>query len=105
MAQTPDVFRVEYMSMPRNDSGAELARIKLVANFPITIGNYRNVILGSEYNRLAYDLERDDISINQEGLNYFHVVDINLAYVHKYDEDWRLIGVLRVRLFHNRHLE
>jgi len=98
LAQTPDVFRVEYMLMPRNDSGAKLARLKLVANAPIKTGDFSTIIVGSEYNRLAYDLQRDDIAINQEGLNYFHVVDINLAYVHKYDKDWRLIGVLTPRL-------
>lgn len=98
LAQTPDVFRVEYMLMPRNDSGAKLARLKLVANAPIKTGDFSTIIVGSEYNRLAYDLQRDDIAINQEGLNYFHVVDINLAYVRKYDKDWRLIGVLTPRL-------
>jgi hypothetical protein len=98
MAQTPDVFRVEYMLLPRNDSGAKLSRIKLVANVPIKVGDSSIVVVGSEYNRLSYDLQRDDIAINQEGLNYFHVVDINLGYVRRYGKDWRLIGVLTPRL-------
>ena len=98
MAQTPDVFRAEYMILPRNDSGARLARIKLVANVPIKVSDSSIVVVGSEYNRLSYDLDRDDISINQQGLNYFHVVDINLGYVQRYSKDWRLIGVLTPRL-------
>lgn len=98
VAQTPDVFRVEYMLMPRNDSGAKLSRIKLVANVPFKMRDSSNIIIGGEYNRLAYDLRRDDISISGEGLNFFHVVDLNLAYVHKYNEDWRLVGVLTPRL-------
>lgn len=98
LAQTPDVFRVEYMILPRNDSGARLARIKLVANVPVKVGDSTMLVLGSEYNSLAYDLDREDISINQQGLNYFHVVDINLGYVRRYSRDWRLIGVLTPRL-------
>lgn len=98
LAQTPDVFRAEYMILPRNDSGARLARMKLVANVPIKVGDSSLIVLGGEYNRLAYDLDRDDITINQQGLNYFHVVDINLGYVHSYTKDWRLIGVLTPRL-------
>ncbi len=98
IAQTPDVFRMEYMLLPRNDSGAKLARLKLVANVPIKAGDSSIVVIGSEYNRLSYDLERDDIDINQKGLNYFHVVDINLGYVRRYGRDWRLIGVLTPRL-------
>lgn len=98
LAQTPDVFKVEYMILPRNDSGAKLARIKLVANIPIKIGDSSLLVIGSEYNRLAYDLERIDISINQQGLNTFHVVDINLGFVRTYSKDWRLIGVFTPRL-------
>lgn len=98
LAQTPDVFRVEYMILPRNDSGAKLSRIKLVANLPIKLSDFSLLVLGSEYNRLAYDLDRTDISINQQGLNYFHIVDMNLGFVRTYAQDWRLIGVLTPRL-------
>lgn len=98
VAQTPDVFRVEYMLMPRNDSGAELSRIKLVANIPFKVKDSSNFIIGGEYNRLAYDLQREDITINGAGLNYFHIVDLNLAYVHRYNQDWRFVGVLTPRL-------
>lgn len=98
VAQTPDVFRVEYMLMPRNDSDAKLSRIKLVANFPFKVKDSSNFIVGGEYNRLAYDLQREDITINGAGLNYFHIVDLNLAYVHKYNQDWRFVGVLTPRL-------
>lgn len=98
MAQTPDVFRLEYMLMPRNNAGAELGRVKLVANIPIKVSDSSFVVVGSEYNRLAYDLQRDDISISEEGLNFFHVVDVNFAYVHKYNKQWRLIGVVTPRL-------
>jgi hypothetical protein len=98
MAQTPDVFRVEYMLMPRNDSGAKLSRIKLVANVPFKVKDSSNFIIGGEYNRLAYDLQREDITFSEEGVNYFHIVDLNLAYVHRYNQDWRFVGVLTPRL-------
>lgn len=98
LAQTPDVFRAEYMILPRNDSGVKLARIKLVANIPIKVSDSSLLVIGSEYNRLAYDLDRNDISINQQGLNTFHVVDINFGFVRTYSKDWRLIGVLTPRL-------
>lgn len=98
LAQTPDVFRLEYMLMPRNDSEAKLSRIKLVANVPIKVSDSNNIIIGAEYNRLAYDLLHPDIELGEEGLSYFHIVDLNLAYVHRYNRDWRLIAVLTPRL-------
>lgn len=96
--QTPDVFRLEYMLMPRNDAGAKLSRIKLVANMPIKVSDSNNIVIGSEYNRLAYDLQTNDIELGEEGLNYLHIIDLNLAYVYRYNQDWRFIGVLTPRL-------
>ncbi|MGI9552532.1 MAG: DUF6268 family outer membrane beta-barrel protein, partial [Aurantibacter sp.] len=98
LAQTPDVFRLEYMLMPRNDAGAKLSRIKLVTNVPIKVKDSHNIVIGGEYNRLAYDLQREDIQLSEEGLNYFHIIDFNMAYVHRYNKDWRLIGVVTPRL-------
>ncbi len=97
-SQTPDVFRLEYMLMPRNDAGAKLSRIKLVAHIPIKVRDSNNIVVGVEYNRLTYDLQRDDIMLGDEGLSYLHVVDLNMAYVLKYNEDWRFVGVLTPRL-------
>lgn len=98
-AQTPDVFRLEYMLMPRNDAGAKLSRVKLVANMPIKVRDSNNIVIGGEYNRLAYDLQRNDITIGEaEGLNYFHIIDLNLAYILRYNQDWRFVGVLTPRL-------
>lgn len=97
-AQTPDIFRLEYMLMPTNASESRLARIKLVANAPIKVRESDNIIIGGEYNRLVYDLDRDDISLSESGRSYLHVVDFNLAYVFKYNRDWRFIGVVTPRL-------
>ncbi|HZJ19615.1 MAG TPA: DUF6268 family outer membrane beta-barrel protein [Pricia sp.] len=97
-AQTPDIFRAEYMMMPRNDQDAKLSRIKLVANLPITLKDSSNIIIGGEYNRLSYGLKRDGIPEEVEGLKHLHVADFNLAYVYRYNEFWRIIGVVTPRL-------
>lgn len=97
LAQTPDVFRLEYMLMPRNDTGAKLSRIKLVTNVPIKVKDSHNIVIGAEYNLLGYDLQRNNVT-EGDVFNYFHIVDLNFAYVHKYNERWRFIGVLTPRL-------
>jgi len=98
LAQTPDIFRAEYMMMPRNDHDAKLSRLKLVANVPITLKDSNSIIIGGEYNRLSYGLSRDGIPEQIKGLRHLHVVDFNLAYVYKYNEFWRIIGVVTPRL-------
>lgn len=96
-AQTPDVFRLEYTYLPENDSEVQLSRVKIVLNYPITLKDSSNIIIGSEYNRIVYDVNRD-LGFSNEGFNVLHVLDLNLAYVHKYNEEWRFIGVLTPRL-------
>lgn len=95
--QTPDVFRVEYMLMPRNRADVETSRIKLVANFPIPVRNKKDyIVMGGEYNRYNFEVP-DSLFANSGDLNKLHIIDVNMAYVHKINEDWRLVGVITPR--------
>ena len=97
VAQTPDVFRAEYMLMPENSSEVQTSRIKLLANIPIPIRDKKDyIVLGAEYNRYDYDISQS-VFANSTDLSNFHVVDINMAYVYKWNEDWRLVGVVTPR--------
>jgi len=97
VAQSPDIFRLEYMLMPKNKADAELSRFKLVANVPLKVRESDNIIIGAEYNYLAYDMG-DNTPFDEEELKNLHVLDLNLAYVYKHNEDWRFIGVTTPRL-------
>ena len=97
LAQTPDVVRAEYMIMPKNDSGSRLSRLKLLLNAPIAVRDSNNLVIGAEYNRLAYHLEKE-LPFSDVGLKQFHVIDFNLAYVWKFNSNWRFIGVVTPRL-------
>ncbi|SHI48330.1 hypothetical protein SAMN04487911_102209 [Arenibacter nanhaiticus] len=97
VAQTPDVFRLEYMLMPKNDAEAKLSRLKLVFNMPVKVRESDLVILGSEYNMMNYDLLRET-SFDNEKFETFHVLDFNMAYVLQHNTDWRFVGVITPRL-------
>ena len=97
VAQTPDVFRIEYMLMPENSGDIETSRIKLVMNVPIPLREKNDyIILGAEYNRYNFEVP-DDLFPNSNDLSKFHVVDVNMAYMYKLNEKWRLIGVVTPR--------
>jgi hypothetical protein len=97
VAQTPDVFRIEYMLMPENSGDIETSRIKLVMNVPIPLREKNDyIILGAEYNRYNFEVP-DDLFPNSNDLSKFHVVDVNMAYMYKLSEKWRLIGVVTPR--------
>ncbi|MDB2606517.1 DUF6268 family outer membrane beta-barrel protein [Zobellia sp.] len=83
--------------MPKNNSDAELSRMKVLVNVPIKVRDSNNLVIGAEYNRLAYNLERD-LPFSNAGLKLFHVVDVNMAYVWKFNANWRFIGVVTPRL-------
>ena len=96
-SQTPDVFRLEYMLMPDNSADIETSRIKLVLNVPLAIRQKKDyIILGAEYNRYNFEVP-DDLFPNSNDISKFHVVDINLAYMYKLTEQWRLVGVVTPR--------
>jgi hypothetical protein len=97
LAQTPDVFRIEYMLMPDNSGDVETSRIKLVLNVPIALREKRDyLILGAEYNRYNFEVP-EDLFPNSNDLSKFHVIDVNMAYMYNLSEKWRLIGVVTPR--------
>ena len=96
-AQTPDVFRAEYMLMPENNSDVRTTRIKLLANVPIPVREKKDfLVLGVEYNKYDFTIPQSSF-LNASDLSNFHVLDINFAYVYKWNEDWRVISVVTPR--------
>ncbi|MFX0558114.1 DUF6268 family outer membrane beta-barrel protein [Maribacter sp. CXY002] len=95
--QTPDVFGAEYMIMPKNGADVETSRIKFVANLPIPVrGKNDYLVIGGEYNRYNFEVP-DSLFANSNDLKKLHIIDVNLAYVYKLNEDWRLVGVITPR--------
>lgn len=95
--QTPDVFRVEYMLMPKNNGDVETSRIKLLVNVPIPVRDKKDfLVLGSEYNSYNFEVP-DQLFPDADEIRRLHVVDVNFAYVYKLNEEWRLIGVIAPR--------
>lgn len=94
--QTPDVFRAEYMLMPTNSLDIKTSRIKLLVNAPIKVFKKDIFVVGGEYNGYNYVVPEQTFN-NLEDLSKFHVIDFNLGYVLKYNEDWRFVGVITPR--------
>jgi hypothetical protein len=72
IAQTPDVFRAEYMLMPENSFDVRTTRIKLLANVPIPVREKKDfVVLGAEYNKFDYTVPQTTLP-NAADLIDFH---------------------------------
>lgn len=99
-SQSSDVFRIDYLNLPENENGIGTSRYKFALNIPIKLNKSNYLVTGAEYNRFDVDYSRDfPFDLNE--LDRFHIVDLNLGYITKWNEKWRLITVLTPRLASN----
>lgn len=100
-AQSTDLFRVEYLNIPENDTGIKTQRYKLLFNLPIKLNARKDyLVTGLEYNRFDMGYSRD-FSFDKRELNRFHVVDLNLGLITKWNENWNLVTILTPRMASN----
>ncbi len=82
--------------MPENSLKIKTSRVKLLANIPFKVFKKDILVVGGEYNWYNYSVPTETFA-NVDDLSKFKVVDFNLAYVLKWNEDWRLVGVVTPR--------
>ena len=99
--QSSDVFRIEYLNIPENDTGIKTQRYKFLFNLPIKLNARKDyLITGVEYNKLDIGYSRD-FGFDKSELNRFHVVDLNLGLITKWNENWNLVTILTPRIASN----
>lgn len=100
LAQSTDLVRVEYLNIPENDSGIKTERYKFLLNYPIKLSWDNYLVLGAEYNKFKAEFP-EDFPFDRDELDSFHVVDFNLGYITRWNENWRLISIVTPRLASN----
>ena len=100
MGQSTDLFRAEYLRIPENNTGINTSRYKILLNVPFKLDNNNFLVVGGEYNE--FDLEfRKDFPFENELVEQLHIIDLNLGYLTKWNENWRFIGIITPRLASN----
>lgn len=100
LAQSTDILRVDYLRIPENDTGISTSRYKFLLNVPIKVGWDNFLVTGAEYNRFDVDFSQD-LPFDKSELDSFHVFDLNLGYITKWNDNWRLITIVTPRLASN----
>nr|WP_298928353.1 DUF6268 family outer membrane beta-barrel protein [uncultured Allomuricauda sp.] len=99
--QSSDIFKFEYLNIPENDSGIKTQRYKLLFNLPIKLNEKKDyLITGLEYNRLDIGYSRD-FPFDKSELIRFHVADLNLGFITKWNENWNLVTIITPRFASN----
>ncbi|MEM9867440.1 MAG: DUF6268 family outer membrane beta-barrel protein [Bacteroidota bacterium] len=99
--QSTDIFRAEYLNIPENDTGIKTQRYKFLFNLPIKLNEKKDyLVTGLEYNRFDVGYSQN-FPFDQSEINRFHVVDLNLGYITKWNENWNFVGLFTPRLASN----
>ena len=88
-AQLTDLARLEYSFIPNSKSEDNYTRLRALVNYPIKIKDKDYLIIGAEYNRILLNLE-DDYPFNQNDINRLNIIDLNIGYTFKANDNWRL---------------
>lgn len=99
-AQSTDLLRVETTYIPQNDSGVETTRYRFLVNVPIKLSEDDYFVIGTELNRYDYEASIP-FPFETSELNRLYILDLNLGYITKWNENWRLIGLVSPRLASN----
>ena len=88
-AQLTDLARLEYSFIPKSNSEDQYTRLKALLNYPIKLKNDAYIVIGGEYNRILLNLE-DDYPFDTSTLDKIHIIDLNIGYTFKWNENWRV---------------
>ncbi|WP_425236753.1 DUF6268 family outer membrane beta-barrel protein [Ulvibacterium sp.] len=88
--QLSDLARIEYTLLPKGTTNVDYRRIRGLFSYPIKIkeGNY--LLLGLDYSNIELSFDSSIDAFDTEVLQDFQLLDINLGYTFKLDQDWRV---------------
>lgn len=99
-AQSTDILRVEYTSLPKEETGNAASRYRFLLNVPIKVGLDKYLVLGGEFNIIDFDITQD-YPFDSSELSTLYVIDLNVGYIFKFNEDWRFVGIVTPRIASN----
>ncbi|MBT8184424.1 MAG: hypothetical protein KJN76_06270, partial [Eudoraea sp.] len=99
-SQSTDIIRAEYTVLPKTDTDIDVARYRFLINVPIKLVNNKYLVTGAEYNLIDFD-GSDSFTIDIRELNTLHIIDLNLGYITKWNENWRFVGIFSPRIASN----
>ena len=99
-AQSTDLFKLEYLRIPENNTGINTSRYKVILNAPFKVKKNNILVVGGEYNEFDINFS-NEFSFDKSIVEKLHIIDLNLGYITKWNDDWRLVGILTPRIASN----
>lgn len=100
-AQSTDVLKIEYLNIPKNlESGIVTERLKVGVNIPFKVNNDSYFVVGGEYNQFGISFDKV-LPFSTAELSKLYITDLNLGYITKWNDNWRLVTIATPRLASN----
>lgn len=87
--QLADIARVEFTAIPNTKSNIGLVRKRILFNYPIKLKNDKYLLVGLDFSSINLTFKREIIEFDQEEIDNFKLLDLNIGYTFKINEDWR----------------
>ena len=88
-AQLSDLARLEYVGLPEQNTGFAYNRFRALFNYPIKVKEDAFFVVGLDYSYISVDKEDNAIPFDVSELDDFQLLDLNIGYTFKMNEDWR----------------
>ncbi|MEP5610992.1 MAG: DUF6268 family outer membrane beta-barrel protein [Cyclobacteriaceae bacterium] len=92
--QLVDIVRVEYTTVPGIGSDFDFNRKRIAFNYPVKLKNEAYLFFGLEYSAIDLNFNDSIPNFDQTKTDEFRLLDVNLTYTYKIDEDWRFAARL-----------
>ena len=98
--QSTDLARVEFSYLPQGPSDVEAERFRALLNAPIKVGQEEYIVLGGDYSFIGFN-SANALPFADGELEKLHVIDFNMGYVGRWNENWRYLAFLTPRISSN----
>lgn len=87
--QLVDIVRVEYTTVPGIGSDFEFTRKRIAFNYPVKLKKEAYFFFGLEYSVIDLNFNDSIPNFDQTKTDEFRLLDVNLTYTYKIDDNWR----------------
>ncbi len=98
-AQTSDLFRIEYLNVPNNNTGNSVSRFRTLFQLPLEFKKNNYIIIGGEYRYTS--LELDNVPFTTDDLNSVQRIEGSIGYLHRTEGEWIYAAKAGMRLQSN----
>lgn len=98
-AQSSDLFRIEYLHIPNDNTGNSIGRFRTFFQLPLEFKKNNYIVVGGEYRNINLGLK--DVPFDTSDLHSVQRIEASLGYLYRTSGDWIYAAKAGMRLQSN----